>query len=288
MIALTGVAGGSEWGGFAVVAVAAALYAAGRASVRVFGVLADVVSRLGRALRAGAIGMLEVALSCACAGIIIGMLMLTGLGLRLSGVLIDLSGNNLPVLLIYTMIASLVLGLGLPTVAAYIVLAVLVAPAMTKLGVPPLAAHLFVFYFGIISAITPPVALASFTAAAIAGADPMKTSWTSMRLGFSAYIVPFFMVYNPALIMQGTWQAILLSASTAALGVAAIAVALEGFWLTRLRWWERVALAAFGLALIDLRWETVAAGSVCGLVVLLSQFHARRRPVAAVLNHQGE
>jgi TRAP-type uncharacterized transport system fused permease subunit len=95
------------------------------------------------------------------------------------------------------------------------------------------------------------------------------------------------MVYNPALIMQGTWQAILLSASTAALGVAAIAVALEGFWLARLRWWERAALAVFGLALIDLRWEIVAIGSVCGLAVLLSQIHARRRPVAASLNRQG-
>ena len=220
--------------------------------------------------------MLEVALSCACAGIVIGMLMLTGLGLRLSGVIVDLSGGNLPILLIYTMIASLVLGLGLPTVAAYIVLAVLVAPAMIQLGVPPLAAHLFVFYFGIISAITPPVALASFTAAAIAGSDPMRTSWLSMRLGFAAYIVPFFMVYNPALIMQGSWSAILLSAATASLGVAAVAAALEGAWLTLMRPWERVLLALGGLALIDMRWEAAAVGVACGGVVLANQLRTRR------------
>jgi len=272
---------GAVLAGVAVVAAIFALYGAGRGGA--VEALATFFIRIGRALRAGAIGMLEVALSCACAGIVIGMLMLTGLGLRLSGVLIDLSGNNLPVMLVYTMIASLVLGLGLPTVAAYVVLAVLVAPAMTQLGVPALAAHLFVFYFGIISAITPPVALASFTAAAIAGTDPMKTSWTSMRLGFAAYIVPFFMVYNPALIMQGTAPAIVLSAVTAVLGVAALAAALEGYWLARLRVWERAVLGFGGIVLIDMRWETAVLGCACALVVLASQLLTRRRAAESSL-----
>ncbi|MCC7274541.1 MAG: TRAP transporter fused permease subunit [Alphaproteobacteria bacterium] len=258
----------------ALIALLVLLARGGEASAA--GRLAHLAVRLGTALRAGAIGMLEVALSCACAGIVIGMLMLTGLGLRLSGVIVDLSGGNLPILLVYTMIASLVLGLGLPTVAAYVVLAVLVAPAMTQLGVPALAAHLFVFYFGIISAITPPVALASFTAAAIAGADPMRTSWVSMRLGFAAYVVPFFMVYNPALIMKGTWPMIALSAATASLGVAAVAAALEGAWLAPMRAWERVLLGLAGLALIDMRWETFAVGTLCAALVLASQIRSRR------------
>src|SRR3546814_13726843 len=117
-------------------------------------------------------GTLDVAIACTSAGIIIGMLMLTGLGLRISGLLVDLSGGSLPLLLVLTMVASLILGMGLPTLGAYIVLAVLVAPSMVQLGVEPLAAHLFIFYFGVISAITPPVCMAAFAAAAISGAHP--------------------------------------------------------------------------------------------------------------------
>ena len=263
-------AAGGEAAALAGLVAVAGLFAACRMkTMPALAFFAVLITRIGRALRAGATGMLEVALSCACAGIVIGMLMLTGLGLRLSGVLIDLSGNSLPLLLVYTMIASLVLGLGLPTVAAYIVLAILVAPAMTQLGVPALAAHLFVFYFGIISAITPPVALASFTAAAIAGTDPMKTSWLSMRLGFAAYIVPFFMVYNPALILVGTWQAILISAVTSMVGVAAFAAALEGFLLAPLRWWERALLVVCGIGLIHTELWTTTLG-VAGLAVVIA------------------
>lgn len=277
LVGLVGVVAGGEAAVIAGLVLLAGIAFVARVGSRPFATFyVTLVERVGKALRAGAIGMLEVALSCACAGIVIGMLMLTGLGLRLSSVLIDLSGNSLMLLLVYTMLASLVLGLGLPTVAAYIVLAVLVAPAMTQLGVPALAAHLFVFYFGIISAITPPVALASFTAAAIAGADPMKTSWLSMRIGFAAYIVPFFMVYNPALILVGTWQAILASAVLSVIGVTAFAAAIEGYLLTPLRWWERVLLVACGVALIFAFWQTLLIGAACGAIALARQFASVR------------
>ncbi|MEQ8708727.1 MAG: TRAP transporter fused permease subunit [Rhodospirillales bacterium] len=214
------------------------------------------------ALRAGALGSLEVAIACASAGIIIGMLMLTGLGLRLSGLLLDISGGNLPVLLMLTMIASLILGMGMPTLGAYIVLAVLIAPSLVQMGVHPMAAHLFIFYFGVISSITPPVCMAAFAAAAISGAGPMRTGFTAFRLGIVVFIIPFVMIYNPAMIMQGSVGEIVVVAFTALLGSAALAASLEGYLLRRMNLVERGAILCGGLLLLsgDLLTDLLGGG----------------------------
>lgn len=230
------------------------------------------------ALRAGAMGSLEVAVACASAGIIIGMLMLTGLGLRLSGLLVDLAAGNLPLLLVLTMVASLILGMGVPTLGAYIVLAILVAPSLVQLGVAPLAAHLFIFYFGVISAITPPVCMAAFAAAAISGAHPMRTGITAFRLGLPVFIVPFIMVYHPALILQGSAWQIAQAAISSIAGSAALAAGLEGYLFRVMAAPTRILFAVGGILLITGGVATDIAGfAILGLLVL---FQARTGKVA--------
>jgi TRAP transporter 4TM/12TM fusion protein len=172
---------------------------------------------------------LVVAVACACAGIVIGVINMTGMGLRFSGILIELSGGHLFLLLLLTMIASIIMGMGLPPVASYIILAVLAAPAITQLGVPSMAAHMFIFYYGVLSGITPPVAIAAYAASGIAKTNPMSTSITAVRLASVAFIVPFMFVYGPALIFQGTVVTILLASVTALIGIYALAVSLEGY-----------------------------------------------------------
>lgn len=157
-----------------------------------------------RAMKNGVYGAASVAIACACAGIISGVISLTGLGLRFSSILIQLSGGNLLVMLLLTMLAAIIMGMGLPTSAAYVILAVLTSPALIELGVTPLAAHFFIFFFACISTITPPVALSAYAGAGIAGADPMKTGWTAFRIGLAGYIIPFLVVYKPAIMMIGT------------------------------------------------------------------------------------
>jgi TRAP transporter 4TM/12TM fusion protein len=247
-------------------------------------ILWQFIERVGKSLREGALGALEVATCCACAGIIIGMLMLTGLGLRLSGLLVDLAGNSLPLLLVLCMLTALIMGMGVPTIGAYVVLAVFVAPALIEMGIAPLAAHLFIFYFGVISCITPPVCLAAFAAAGISGAHPMSTGVTAFRLGIAGFIVPFVMVYNPEVIMEGTWYAILTVSITASIGVAAVATSLEGYWRGTLSIWERIMLLAGGLTLISGGALTDAAGLALIGIVLVFRFmrkSAATRIVAA-------
>jgi len=156
------------------------------------------------AVKNGVYSALAVAVACACAGIISGVISLTGLGLRFSSILIRLSGGNLLVMLLLTMLAAIIMGMGLPTSAAYVILAVLTSPALIELGVTPLAAHFFIFFFACVSTITPPVALSAYAGAGIAGADPMKTGWTAFLLGLAGYIVPFLVVYKPSIMLVGT------------------------------------------------------------------------------------
>ncbi len=156
------------------------------------------------AITNGVYSAAAVAIACACAGIISGVISLTGLGLRFSSILIQLSGGHLLVMLLLTMLASIIMGMGLPTSAAYVILAVLTSPALIQLGVTPLAAHFFIFFFACISTITPPVALSAYAGAGIAGSDPMKTGWTAFMLGLAGYIVPFLVVYKPSILLIGT------------------------------------------------------------------------------------
>ena len=205
---------------------------------------------LSRALESGARGSVQVAVACAAAGIVVGVASLTGIGLRMSELIITLSGGHLFPALLLTAMGSIVLGMGLPTTAAYVVLAALGAPALTELGVPLLSAHLFIFYFGCISNVTPPVSLAAYAAAGIADAPAMKTALTAMVLAAAGFIVPFMFVYVPELILQGTWVGITVAFGKGCAGVTAIAAAGMGFARRSLNPLERVVLAAAAIALM--------------------------------------
>ena len=204
------------------------------------------------AFAAGARGALGVAIACATAGIIIGVVTLTGLGLKMANGLVDLAGGNLLFTLFFTMITSLILGMGAPTTANYIITSTIAAPALILLKVAPLAAHMFVFYFGIIADLTPPVALAAYAGAGIAKADPMKTGFIATKLAIGAFIVPYIFVYNPAMLLIGTTPFTLTqNLITACCGMFGVGAAMIGYCLAPMRWWERIGFGIAGLMLID-------------------------------------
>ena len=208
--------------------------------------------KLIETLESGARGALGVAAACATAGIIVGVVTLTGLGLKMGDGLIALAGGTLILTLVFTMITSLILGMGAPTTANYVITSTIAAPALIKLGVPILAAHMFAFYFGIIADLTPPVALAAFAGAAIARANPFKTGVIATKLAIAAFLVPYIFVYNPAiLLIKTTPVEIIQMILTAILGMIGIGAAVEGWYWTRMSWWERIASFAGGLLLID-------------------------------------
>lgn len=209
------------------------------------------LSKILEGLASGARLCLVVAAACASAGIIIGVINITGIGLRISSILINIAGSNLFLLLFLTMIASLILGMGLPPIAAYMVLAVLAAPAIISLGVDPMSAHLFVFYFGIVGAITPPVALAAYTTSGIANSNLVKTCLVALRLGIVAFIIPYIFVYGPALIFKDSVGMIIEAAISATIGVFALALGLEGFWSKPFSLISRVVLIGSAILLIQ-------------------------------------
>jgi TRAP transporter 4TM/12TM fusion protein len=218
-------------------------------------------ARIGEALRQGGMSILETACVCACAGIVIGVLMLTGLALRLSGIMIDLADGNLLLLLLITMVVSVILGMGLPTSAVYVILAILVAPAMIEVGVHPLAAHMFIFYFGVLANVTPPVAIAAYAGAGIAGADPTRTGIIAFRLALAGFILPFMWVYEPALLMQGEPARVVLAVVSGTVGILALAGALQAYLFgRRATWWERLLLGAGALCLIKPGWISDLVG----------------------------
>ena len=221
-----------------------------------------------KALAAAGRGALEVTMACACVGLIIGMVTLTGLGLKLSTLLLDLSGGSLLLLLVLTMLASLVLGTALPTTATYVVLAVLVAPAIVKMGVAPIAAHMFVFYFGVIADITPPTALCVYVASSIAGAPFQRTCWVACRLAIAGFLLPFFFVYGPELVLVGAWPRIAAAALVAALGILALASAIEGYLFRPLHVVERVLLVTATVALVQPGWLNAVAAVALAAVAL--------------------
>jgi TRAP transporter 4TM/12TM fusion protein len=182
------------------------------------------------ALESGVRSCIPVSIACACAGIIIGSTFTSGLGLKFTNSVIDMSGGYLIALLALTAVASIILGMGITTTAVYITVAALIVPALVKMGVVPMAAHMFAFYFGVVSTITPPVALAAFAAAAIAGTGPMSTAVESSRVGVAKYLVPFIFVYNPSLLFEGPLWLTAYSTVAAFVGVWLLSVGLEG-WL---------------------------------------------------------
>ena len=182
------------------------------------------------ALVDGMTSVAPVAVAVAVAGIVVGVVETTGLGLNLTTIMTKVAENSLLLLLILTMVSSIVLGMGLPTVACYIILALIIAPVMVRLGVPPLAAHMFVFYFGTLSAITPPVALGSFTAAGIAGAPPLGTSFTSLQIALPAFLMPYIFVYQPGLLFQGDVLALIVPLFNATIAVIGLSAATVGYF----------------------------------------------------------
>lgn len=223
------------------------------------------------ALEEGAKNTLSVAMACACAGIVIGCVTITGMGISFTQLVVGLAQNMLLLALILTAVAGIVLGMGMPTTPAYIVMVALLVPALVKLGAIGPAAHMFAFYFAILSAITPPVALAVFAAASLAKTDIWKAGWEAVRIGSAGFIVPFMFIYEPALLMVGDWQTIASSFVTATIGCILLAAGLFGYLLRTTLMWERVLLVAAALLLIKPGWITDLIGFALLAVVLASQ-----------------
>jgi TRAP transporter 4TM/12TM fusion protein len=205
------------------------------------------------ALEEGAKNTLSVAMACACAGIVIGVVTATGLGIVFTQFVVGLAQNALVLALVLTALAGIVLGMGMPTTPAYIMMVALLVPALIKLGAPVPAAHMFAFYFAILSAITPPVALAVYAAASLAKSDLWASGWAAVRVGAAGFIVPFMFVYEPALIMINGWAQFhvsLLACVSAVLGCVCLAAGLHGYLLAPARLWERAVLVCAALLLI--------------------------------------
>jgi len=205
-----------------------------------------------KALENGARGAVGVAAACACAGIIVGVVTLTGLGLRFSSLVVSIGAGNIMLTLFMTMVASLILGMGLPTTAKYIILATMAAPALVQLGVPLIAAHLFVLYFGVIADITPPVALAAYAGAGISGGNATKTGFIALKLALAGFLIPYMFAISPALLLVDvTWLEAVHNIVTASIGIVALAAGVQSYLLTDTRLIERALLFLSAFALID-------------------------------------
>ncbi|RVV97223.1 TRAP transporter permease [Mesobaculum littorinae] len=208
--------------------------------------------KIAKAFEMGGVMSIQIIAVCACAGIIVGVISLTGVGARFSSVLLDLASTSQLLALFFAMCISILLGMGMPTTAAYAVAASVVAPGLVQLGIPALTAHFFVFYFAVLSAITPPVALASYAAAGISGANAMETSVASFKIGIAAFIVPFMFFYNGAILMDGTWFEIIRAGITSIIGVYLLSAGVQGwFVLGRASYVTRGLLVLAALSLIE-------------------------------------
>jgi len=226
------------------------------------------------ALELGARMSLQLVAVCATAGIIVGVIALTGIGSRFSTVLLGLADQSQILALFFAMCVSIILGMGMPTTAAYAVAASVIAPGVIALGVEPLTAHFFIFYFAVMSAITPPVALAAYAGAALAGSDPMKTSMESFRIGLAAFIVPYMFFYTDAMLLQGAWFEILHVGVTAVLGVYLLCCAVQGWMRRPIPAWLRAVLVGGALCMIAGGWLTDAIGFATWGVAWLVQSRA--------------
>jgi len=233
--------------------------------------------RLLKAFESGARTGVTVAMAVAAAGLIIGCLFLSGIGMKFSYMLVTLAGGQLWVALIYTTFAAFLLGLSLPTTAVYLTLAIIIAPGLVAMGVPKMAAHMFIFYMGVTSDLTPPTCLSPFAAAAIAGSPPMATAWQAMRLGAVLFIVPFMFVYSPELLLIGTWPEILFAVATAGAGVFCLAAGLQGWLRSRATVLDRALLIGAGCLFVVPRPLANAGGLVLLALVYGAQW-LRRAP----------
>ncbi|WP_027390145.1 TRAP transporter permease [Chrysiogenes arsenatis] len=233
------------------------------------------------ALEDGARTAVPVAIACAAVGIIVGVATLTGFGLKLANGIVLLGGQSLFLTLVFTMVACIVLGMGLPSIPTYIITATIAAPALVELGIQPLVAHLFVFYFGIFANITPPVALASFAAAGISGGDQMKTGMMSMKLSIAGFIVPYIFVYNNALLLiNTTFLEGTIVTLTSIVGVTMLGVAAEGHLFTRIHWLLRILLGSGALLFMNPNMvQDIVGFGIAILAVALQWMKAKRENI---------
>ncbi|KUK42521.1 MAG: TRAP transporter, 4TM/12TM fusion protein, partial [Thermovirga lienii] len=234
--------------------------------------------KLKEAMESGAKGALGVACACGTVGIIVGTATLTGLGLRIASAIIALSGGILIVSLMLTMVACILLGAGLPTTANFIVTSTMAAPALLQLGVAPMAAYMFVLYFGIAADLSPPVALAAYAGSGIAGSDPMKTGATAVKLAIAGFLVPYIYVFNPMLVLVG-FEPIpfLLSIATALLGVFLLGMGSIGYYKAEMALWQRVVAIGGAIALLIPGITT----DIVGLAILVVMFLIQRQKAKA-------
>lgn len=235
------------------------------------------LKKIWKAIEEGGRRSVEIAATCAAAGIIVGVLSLTGLGMKFAMIIINYSGGNLLIALIFSMIVALILGMGMPTTAAYAISASILAPAIIKMGVPPLGAHLFIFYFACVSALTPPVALAAYAAAAIANAPMWAVGCNAVRLAIAGFILPYMFIYGPAMILVGEGWEIAFAFITGLVGTLCLAGAVQGWLLHKTTIVERVFLLAAAILLIKPGWMTDLIGLVILGLVALSQYLGTRR-----------
>jgi TRAP transporter 4TM/12TM fusion protein len=230
------------------------------------------IKKLGEAFEDGAKMALGVAAACACAGMVVGTTTLTGLGLKIANGLVILGHGNLMLTLFFTMIASLILGMGLPTTAKYVVLSIMAAPALIDLGAYPIAAHLFILYFGVIADLTPPVALAAYAGAGISGGNSMKTGFIAVKLAVAGFIVPYIFVLDPGLMfIGGSIGHNLILILMSLVGILALGAAASGYLLDHTKIYERVILIISALALIKPGLLTDGIGIVLLVMVIILQ-----------------
>jgi TRAP-type uncharacterized transport system fused permease subunit len=248
-------------------------------------------SGLVKALQDGSVSVINVAATCAGAGIIVGVVTLTGLGLKFSGIVIDYAGGSLLLTAFFTSLVVWIVGLAVPVTASYIICAVITAPALIKLGVPDFAAHMFIFYYAVLSEVSPPTALSPFAAAAITGGDPYRTTMQCWKYTVPAFLLPFMFVLEPAgqgLLLTGSlknlahanWVSIVSITFVAAVGIAAIAAGFQGWALRRTTLLERCLFIAAGFALVLPGAWSDAIGFACIGVALGMQWLRRERPRA--------
>ncbi|MBM3582604.1 MAG: TRAP transporter large permease subunit, partial [Alphaproteobacteria bacterium] len=232
------------------------------------------------ALEDGAKNALAVAMACAAAGIVVGAVTLTGLGITFTNVVVELARSSLFLALVVTAIAGIILGMGMPTTPAYIIMVALLVPAIIKLGAIPPAAHMFAFYFAILSAITPPVALAVYAAAALAKTDLWNSGLAAMKVGAAGFIVPFMFIYEPSLLLIGDWTDAAMAFVSASVGTATLAASLMGYLLRPLALWQRALLLAAALMLIKPGLITDTIGFGILFLIILQQYAEGKRAAA--------
>jgi len=239
------------------------------------------IGKIYDALQAGGKGCISVGVACGIAGIIAGCLTVTGLASKVINIIVGISGSSSMLALLLTMICCIILGMGVPTTANYCIMASTCAPILIQMGIPTIAAHFFVFYFGIVADITPPVALAAYAGSAIAKGNPMKTGITATRLAIAAFIIPFVFAYSPAMLfIDANWIQIVQIICTSIIGMYGIAAALSGYFMTEMNFFERIITIAGGLCLIIPGTVTDLIGAAIVIVIAVEQIMRKKKAAA--------